>query len=319
MALIRVFDRDGTQLGDTHRHVIARRVTNVGALVLTNDFSSSGEPMRVVYAPGTWHVVHEWPSSPDERDAQTAADVAAQQAETAVQLPVPVSPAAPPKGSNPARTEEMRAITDLLDSNPWMSDRDRIGAALRVPCICDTLRCPRVLNGATVAEKRTIIDRMWGRSNVRGPNEAEPLRRCSLEAGHAPLLDGPGHVHHEAGHPGAWPYGPSNHHADCFRHPARYNRASAPVQANVPAATEEGQPAGAGITSVAVMERSGELVRPFITRHLQPEADAEMNEEARSVWGYCGVVKPGTRLFCMNEPHGSGDHESSQGGESVRW
>jgi hypothetical protein len=243
MEHLRIYDRgDPPKLIAEHPDVVAKVVTGTGALRL--DLAGS-RVSRVVYAPGWWGVVEEIaPADEPEPEPQLVEPAEIDMRPTPASdpitqiLPVVAGPEAGPD-----------TITDaeLTSFMAELTDRDRVHAAMQIPCICDELRCPVVTNPATAAEKRFWRKRQQtGTRGDSAPAEVEPLKRCVFMVGHNVAEQDHGWI------AGGWPFGPGDHHPECTRHPERYNGAR-PVHAP----SEEGQsPMVAGITP---SEATGEL------------------------------------------------------------
>lgn len=273
---------------------------------LTCELSGGPAPCvrSVVFAPGAWTEVEHWHVA-DE--------------------PAPVEQAERERLG--LLDHEDPAITNFPAA---MTDGARVHEAMAIACACAELRCPLVLNPASTSDKRWWRIRQYGGSDTAGagaPNP-EPLQQCSHERGHDPAV-----IPHEWT-PGGWPYGPSQHHRACPRHPDSYNRA----------ALGEGQPQhAAGVTPTDVVPAAappaptGEMIRPYVAeRHAQPAAAAEadtavmpaipsgINATARTSWHVCAAFSPehGSAVFCewpIGHASDIGHRHSTSGGEIIRW
>jgi len=126
--------------------------------------------------------------------------------------------------------EGLRALTrgPLPVDGMSLPDGARLRSALLVPCRCEWVRCPTVLNPSTEDERAGWRERMRGGaviglaavrevengSAVATLPEVEPYMRCVHEREHAGTC-----VWHEGG----WPYGAAEHHPQCPRWHGTWN------------------------------------------------------------------------------------------------
>lgn len=345
---LRIFTPEGRVLSEVPDATASPRITDTGALVVPLP-----DGVRYVVAPGSYTEVLEYPERPPTNETlpewltHSLSARAMQHALRTVPPPstVPVVPGPAPADDPPV------ARGGFGGDWPMVVREAPTTGPLSVVCICDSLRCPTVLNPSGGNERAFWRKRQRpGAATGSGAPSPEPLMRCSFPKGHGGdcrWVPGDGDT------PPGWPYGPTRHHDECPRNPSNQQpeghpggRHVAPSTGGITDADEITDAALArisealrdapqdpammsvGIAPISLAETGvvdrGALVRPYVHR---PSASGDRGTHNRDAGqGICGRWAPvwdhdpaQPDRYCGLVHGHPGQHESIGGQEPARW